>query len=83
MRRRPKTKEELRTDLKTFEAAWRRELAQVMRNAAERMVIAGSGRRIPAKYKMKLPRLTRTVPISFQHVAANMIGRHDQRIRHG
>jgi hypothetical protein len=63
MRRRPKTPEELRTDLKDLEAAWKREMAQFMRNAVERMMTPGSGRRIPAKYKMKLPRLFRTVPI--------------------
>jgi hypothetical protein len=61
MRRRPKTPQELRADLNIFEAAWKREMAHVMRNAVERMVAGGSGERIPAKYKMKLPRLTRTV----------------------
>jgi hypothetical protein len=61
MGRRPKTPEELRADLKAFEAAWKREMARAMRNAVERMLAAGSGRRLPAKYKMKLPRLLRTV----------------------
>jgi hypothetical protein len=60
MKRRPKTPEELRADLKIFEAAWKRERAQAMRNAVERILAAGE-RRIPAKYKMKLPRITRTV----------------------
>jgi len=57
--RRLKTPEELRADLKLFEAAWKRESAKVMRNAVERM-IAG-GRRVPARYRMKLPRFTKTV----------------------
>jgi hypothetical protein len=61
MRRRPKTPEELRADLKAFDAAWKREMTHVMRNAVERMMAAGSGRRLPAKYKMKLPQLLRTV----------------------
>ena len=60
MRRRPKTPEELRADLKAFDAAWKREMIHVMRNAVERMTAAGSGRRLPAKYKMKLPQLLRT-----------------------
>jgi hypothetical protein len=61
MGRRPKTPEELGANLKAFEAAWKREMALVLRNAVERMMAAGSGRRLPAKYKMKLPRLIRTV----------------------
>jgi hypothetical protein len=61
MRRRPKTPEELRADLKIFEAAWKREMTQFLRNASARMVSGGSYGRMPAKYKMKLPRLTTTV----------------------
>jgi hypothetical protein len=61
MRRRPKTDEELRADLKIYEVAWKREMAHFMRNACARMVSGGRYGRMPAKYKMKLPRLTRTV----------------------
>ncbi len=63
VRRRAKTLEELRADLKAFELAYKREMACFMRNAVERMTTPGSGRRIPAKYKMKLPRLTGTVVV--------------------
>jgi hypothetical protein len=61
MRRRPKTPEELRADLEIFEATWKREMAQFLRNACARMVSGGSYGRMPAKYIMKLPRLTTTV----------------------
>jgi hypothetical protein len=61
MGRRLKTQAELHADLKVFEVAWKREMAQFMRNAVERMITPGSGRRMPAKYKMKLPRFTTTV----------------------
>ncbi len=63
VRRRAKTLEELRADLKAFELAYKREMACFMRNAVERMTTPASGRRISAKYKMKLPRLTRTVVV--------------------
>ena len=59
MRRRPKTSDELRTDLKTFEAVWKQEMAKVMRNAVERMIAVRG--RTPPRYKMKLPRFLRTV----------------------
>ena len=77
MGRRSKTPEELRANLKAFEAAWKRELARAMRNAVERMLAAGSGRRLPPKYKMKLPRLIRTVsePFRRQFPAAGSIPR--------
>ena len=61
MGRRPKTQAELHADLQIFEVAWKREMAHFMRNAVERMITPGSGRRMPAKYKMKLPRFTTTV----------------------
>jgi hypothetical protein len=49
------------SDLKLFETTWKREMAQVMRNAVERMAAGGSRRRAPARYKVKLPRFSRTV----------------------
>jgi hypothetical protein len=58
--RRQKTPEEISEAVKRFEAAWKQEMAKVMRNAVERMIAPGT-RRIPAKYRMKLPRITVTV----------------------
>ena len=77
MGRRTKTPEELHADLKAFDAAWKREMILVMRNAVERMMAPGSGRRFPPKYKMKLPRLIRTVsePSPCQVLPASKIGR--------
>jgi len=76
MKRRLKTPEELRADLKLFEAAWKRESAKVMRNAVERM-IAG-GRRVPARYRMKLPRFTKTILVPSPVAASNPALRADQ-----
>jgi hypothetical protein len=61
MTRRAKTPEEMHEQLKMFDAACKQETAQWMRNAVERMMAAGQGRRMPAKYKLKLPMITTTV----------------------
>jgi hypothetical protein len=61
MGRRPKTPAELHADLQIFEVAWKREMAHFMRNAVERMITPGSGRRMSARYKIQLPRFTTTV----------------------
>ena len=61
MSRRLKTAEEMKADLQRFDAAFRREQAKVLHNAMERILAASQGRRLPAKYKVKLPRLSRTV----------------------
>jgi hypothetical protein len=80
MRRRPKTPEELRSDLNIFETAWKREQARVMRNVFERMVATGNGR-IPARYQMKLPRFTRTVLEPSGNAGARTVRRPPDRSR--
>ena len=61
MPRRLKTAEEMKEGLQRFDSAVGREQTKVLRNALERILAASQGRRLPAKYKMKLPHLTRTV----------------------
>ena len=79
MRRRPKTSDELHTDLKTFEAVWKQEMAKVMRNAVERMIaVRGS---TPPRYKMKLPRFLRTVVEPSQNLSVAVRATRPLRLR--
>jgi hypothetical protein len=60
-KRRLKTPEELKEDMRNFDRACTREFNKVMVRLAERLLTPPKGRRRPPLYKMKLPRITRTI----------------------
>jgi hypothetical protein len=60
-KRRPKTPAELKEDMQNFDRACTREFNKAMVRLAERLLTPPKGQRRPPLYKMKLPRITRTI----------------------
>jgi hypothetical protein len=60
-KRRLKTPDELRKDMRDFDRACAVEFQKAMTRLVERLLKPAKGHRRPPKYKMKLPRFTRTI----------------------